>query len=98
MPTKLQPPFKYSSLLDYTSSLADETKVDTAITIVDADKQFATSTLPGVQIMKKVRKTIGSSVLTMQQQFEVLWMVYVEQTRALGWTWFPGQSERGSRL
>ncbi len=97
MPTKLNPPFRYSSLLDYTGSLANGKKLDTLVEIVKKDTEFASSSQPGVQIMRKVQKLVRTTD-TERNKFEGLWMTLVEHSRAAGWTWAPQQSERGSRL
>ncbi|MES2259282.1 MAG: hypothetical protein V4724_12215 [Pseudomonadota bacterium] len=92
MPKLLPKPFKYNQIKDYAVGLADG-----SYAIDDAAGQFKSLQIPGVQIMRK-HAQLARSGDTLAQKFELLFMVLVEQSRALDWRWLPQQGCTSPRL
>ena len=80
--------FTYNSMYNEITSMQTGKIV---MKVSNPDSDYANSTLAGVGIVKKLRKTFPDlDRLNPAEQLEALYMIFTEQTRALGWTWNPG--------
>ncbi len=74
-------PFSYCDAWNYRARPSD-------YKVTNADKDFSSSVLPGVRIMKTLNKLLKTTD-TPDMKVEGLYMVFVEQSRAFDWTWYP---------